>query len=292
MSTVSHLADFFSLLFGWWLPALLFYVFGIVFLLGARRRPARAIYWLVAFLACLTLTLYDGVYLRHQFDQRADVFKAPVTYADPPREVRVIELLAEHNQRCDVPCVNLFFSGRFDKMIISYKDPSQGFFKPNGPKRLYQTYTIITEPGCRTSPLVEKIPNLMLWEQAGRCIIETRSETIDSRRFLLIEDQDDDPKSPPWPIRLTYIQLVDGDRTSSIARAEFAVVGFTFPFPVPGIFPYDLRDEIPQNFHAGFLYFERSYGQPLLWYQFVGKVFGISLIRAIPKPDTSQFSDN
>jgi hypothetical protein len=279
--------------FGWWLPAVLFYAYGLALLLRARRRPIKTRVWLGVFALSLAYTLYDGVYLKYRFDQRALTFKNPVTYARPPDDVRTIQTSVQtsvqttigalaSSQGCDMNCLRLLVSGRFDKVIIAYLEPLS-----RDRTMLYRTYAMVTQAGCKTWPFTLPV-DPSLWQQAGRCITQTESETVSGRRFVVIEDQADDPGSPPWPIYLSAVQLVDGDRVTPIARAENTThAEFAYPFPVPGFFAHGMTNGFPTDWRPGFLFSTYRYGASFSSWQFVGQVFGVAVNQPLPKPDAT-----
>jgi hypothetical protein len=284
MSDVPYL---YLLLFGWWVPATAFYVTGLIFLLLLQRRPKLIVIWCVVFLASLAWTSFDGIYRKQLFDRRAETFKNPVIYAKPPDDIRVIQsstsaapgALAPY-QGCSLSCVMLLFSGRFDNVIIHDPGASNGDF--NAVRRPYRNFSLINQVGCKINPDVE--PNLFAWFKVGRCVGEVKSDAVDGRRFVVIEDQADDPMSPPWPIQLSFVQLLDGDRVTPIARAESAArAEFDFPFPVPGFFPRNTNG-LPSDFRPGFLFYQYDYGKWQQSQRFVEQVFGISINGPVPKP--------
>jgi hypothetical protein len=285
------LVYFFVLFCGWWLPAVIFYVLGIVLLLRWRKNSYLAVSWLAVFVGFLGYVLYDGLYLKGRFEQRAQEFKGLVKYDAPPDDVRAIQFHVggQVDQSCDLVCVKLLFSGRFDAVIIM--DPGALPTDIGSPRRLYRSYSLVTQAGCKINH--DTGPNLYLWAQVGRCVSEEKSDnSITKRRFEVITDQRDDPNRAPYVADITYIQLVDGDRITPIARAEAATRRFAFPFPVPGIFPRFYHGDLPWP-EAGLLSEQLMYGSlnnsrnaslARTPRQILADVFGISLDGPVPVP--------
>lgn len=297
MTFIFLLLYLFLLFIAWWLPALLFYGFGCKWLLQARERPRRAQIWLLVFVGCFAYTLYDGVYVKWKFSQRAKEFNAGlVSYNAPPSDVRAIQFHVSNvpgspvdGQLCNGICNRLLFSGRFDTVIIGYNNPI-------GPGQEYRSYRLINQDSCKSTQDVDPISyrTLFQWQKAGRCVTEVKSETIDGRRFEAIVDREYDPKRPPWrSYYVTYIQLVDGEGETPIARAEAASIEFTYPLPVPGIFYHSMMNGLPTNFWPGFWTYELYYGgaskdnyasRAIGSREIISRVFDIPLSQKIPLP--------
>lgn len=299
VAVISIVGYMLALLLGWWLPVVLFYGWGIAALRSAKQRPGRAIVWALLFVPSLAYTLYDGVYLRRLAEQRADLFKDVVVYADPPPDIRTIVMAPDgtRGEDCNFACAMLLLSGRFDRVIIPYKDRS---LLENGLARwltpasrqspeYYLTYKMVTQRGCKN--VISISWELGTWEAIGRCIAETKSRKIDGRRFEVVVNQSDDPAGPGWNVDFTHIQVVDGERVQAIARAERASVDFAFPLPVPGIFPHGVNG-IPTSFWPGFFWIaHKNYGPSLTTLAVIGRVFGVAVDRGLPTPNLADQTD-
>src|SRR5262245_29467199 len=132
------MAEFFGALIlyliGGWVLAVPFYGFALYALF---KREWQWLYcWLGVFALMLGWALYDGVYRRRLFNERAAEFAGVVKYIDLPSDMRTIAyidpgLLRElsHNG-CGNPCLNLLLSGRFDRVVLRYNEPSDRFSRP------------------------------------------------------------------------------------------------------------------------------------------------------------------
>jgi hypothetical protein len=289
----------FIVFFGWWLPAALFYGLGAVLLLRGKRQPVAAVVWLLLFAACLEHTLHDSIFLRSLFNERAGQFSTLRTYAKPPDDVRTLQLhaippdhgpLTDRADLCGSICAKLLLGLRFDTVVLSDDRLSQ-----------YRAYSIVKEPGCRIQSQDPAYPDFVPLAKTGICLSEKRSksfEMFEGPRFEIITEQRDDPYSPPWPIRVTYIQLSDGNTRTPIARVESATYRFAWPLPIPGVFYSGTRyGWVPDldTLRIGFLSAaELSYGPSVQNKRGISlasdpvsvldQVFGIALDGATPLP--------
>jgi hypothetical protein len=286
------------LLLGWWLPALVFYVGGAVLLVRRKRWPAAAIAWSAAFLASLCYTLYDGVYLKGRFEHHSATFADVVSYAPPPAEPRTILIsrdtpntLTGNGQECSFVCASLLFGGRFDRVVIAFKNPflfdydtarrDQARRQYRGPDH-YKVYTLLQQAGCKSFSGADIAGSLQAWALFGRCIVETREPVLQGPRFEYLLDEDA-PGNPPWPVAVRHIRLVDQNGTRDIARAESAATIFTLPFPIPGWFLDDLHGTSLRG-QPRFMSINRRYGPSIRPRDFLARVFDQPLNGPVPMP--------
>ena len=184
------MAEFFGalilFLIGGWVLAVPFYGFALYALL---KREWQWLYcWLGVFALMLGWALYDGVYRRALFDERATEFAQVVHYADLPRDVRTIayiDLTSHREMRdngCGNPCLNLLLSGRFDRVVLRYNEQSNSFpgskldsvrAKAGGAYHYYAVFELTAAAGADCTAL-KNSPNraiLNAWERAGRCVV-------------------------------------------------------------------------------------------------------------------------
>jgi hypothetical protein len=291
------------LLLGWWAPGALLYLFGLVFLIVVRRRPRLFLGWSVVFLCCLAYTLYDGVYLRWRFDQRAAQYKGIVTLGPVPSEIRTILIerdrptntLTGNGQECSFVCAKLLFGGRFDSVIIPFKDPATFHYGVEPPSRPvapqhYKTYTRIDQPGCQSVQDTSLYSELKAWELFGTCVVERKSATLpDGPRIEVLLDEDA-PNNPPWAVQAEHVRAVDANGIRDIARVEFSSVDFAFWLPVPGFFPHGSQSGFPTDWRPGFLSFRRIYGPAIGRREAISRILGVSFEGRIPVPEFEKLS--
>jgi hypothetical protein len=263
------------LLFGWWFPGFLYYAITVFLLLRFRRNPMLALAAIAIFLCGLGYTLFEGLYRQHQFDRRAAGYQELVRYTEPPADLRSIMIVGDTAKTtvtgaprpgpCGYSCERLFMSGRFDRVVIALKnlDPANYNYdktrieaaRRRGPN-LFRIYDLITLPGCTSTMSGSHYRELRAWEESGRCIVERdHVYQLDGARFEFLLD-DAAPQTPPWPVTVRHVRVVDVNGTRDVARSERADADFPFWLPIPGIFP---RGTGP-DWRPGFMSFRRSYG--------------------------------
>ena len=283
------------MLFGWWLPGLLYYAITVFLLLRVRRNPVLAAAAAAIFLCCLGYTLFKGVYRQHQFDRRAARFQELVRYTEPPADVRSIMIArgtteatvtaAPIRNPCGYSCERLFVSGRFDRVAIGLTnlDPANYNYdqarieaaRGRGPN-LFKVYDLIAQPGCTSTMSGSHYRELRAWEESGRCIVERdHVYRLDGARFELLMD-DAAPGNPPWPVTVRHIRAVDASGTRDVARTERADADFPFWLPIPGFFPGRTESHFPFGWRPGFMSLRRSYGPHSEPDQVLDQVFGIA----------------
>jgi hypothetical protein len=305
--------DVIGLFLGWWLPALLFYGFGLVALgLAFSRRTwaAALLVWLAAAGFLLWEAQYDNRVRKPDFEARAATFKDLVIFAPPPAEVRRIataendDRLPEerawrfhsrppgftgYEQNCATFCLQMLLSGRFDEYIIFYRIPAE--MRRQAPSKFLdqrdhtRNYRLLRQPGCRSSaamaPYVQDI--MRLWQTAGTCLVETKTAAVNGPHFA-VTTLPNAPELRRWQQRVTHIRLAGSGDDRDIARAEYGVAAFAFEFPYPGLFP----QRGWEDFQPDLLRRPRqSYGPMLLATEVVGRVFGVSSatdVDKLPKP--------
>jgi hypothetical protein len=301
---------FFLLLFGWWLPAAIYFGLGIYCFLTFRRRRTPAIFWLISFVALFAYSAYEGFLLKWRLDHRAVTYAQYIKYADLPADIDTIVLtrsqeddtLTGHAQSCSVVCAKLLLDSRFKTVIVAVKDRMLFNYSPRNlqaversiPPQSYDVYTVVNEPGCQNYDNPDFYQIYQAWRLFGRCIHKRTEKLLNGRRYLEVTTNEDMPGQPPWRLRFsTHLRVVDAaalknlasaDATKDIARVEYDSVNLAYWFPVPGLFPHRTESGFPTDFWPDLLRFERHYGPFKSTVAALQEVTGAPLDKPIPLP--------
>jgi hypothetical protein len=294
----------FCLFFGWWLPAAIYYIAGIWFLLTWNYKRQRAIVWLFSFVALFGYSAYEGVFLKYILDHRAETYRQPVRYADLPDDVATIVLtrsqeddtLTGHAQSCSVVCAKLLLDGRFKRVVIAVKDRMQFNYhklnlqaiEPSYPPQSFDVFTMVNEPGCENYKYPDFREVFEAWRLFGRCVHKQTVAHLDGA-YLEVTTNEDMPDQPKWRLRFsTHVRVAGSGAVKDIARVEYASVDLISWFPVPGFFPHSAEGGFPAGFWPDLLRVTHHYGPFKNAIALLQDVTGVPLDKPIPLPKFEQ----